>query len=231
MITTNIAEAAVSIAEAQAFARIETGDEDALLAALFELPPEEESADSSVKLYLAGSNAGLWKPVPVELSLGDTPLAGVALARRAILGVAESALDPAAPSELDDLSTFVVQLTNPGQLLLNADQAALMAGANLAILGDELIQFGEASQLDAGRFRLSRLLRGRRGTLWADSTHAIGDRFCMIDSAAMRTIALPASAVGAKLTAIAHGIGDAAPLPVSTRIISGESLRPPTLTG
>ena len=34
MIATNIAEAAVSMAEAQAYARVETGEEEALLAGL-----------------------------------------------------------------------------------------------------------------------------------------------------------------------------------------------------
>ncbi len=35
-------------------------------------------------------------------------------------------------------------------------------------------------------------------------------------------------AVGAVLTAVAHGIGDAAPLPQVSRLISGEALRPPS---
>lgn len=43
------------------------------------------------------------------------------------------------------------------------------------VLGDELIQFASAVPLSAGLYRLSRLLRGRRGIEWAADSHAIGD--------------------------------------------------------
>jgi hypothetical protein len=56
---------------------------------------------------------------------------------------------------------------------------AIMAGANLALIGDELIQFGRAEQLGPGLFRLSHLLRGRRGTEWAAAGHSVGDVFCL----------------------------------------------------
>ena len=49
----------------------------------------------------------------------------------------------------------------------------------------------------------------------------------MIDLAAIRPVELPASAVGASLSAIAHGIGDSAPLPTAQRLLTGENLRPP----
>src|SRR3546814_11488239 len=48
--------------------------------------------------------------------------------------------------------------------LSNAGDALLDGGANLALVGDELLQFGRAEQIDATRWRLSRLWRGRRGT-------------------------------------------------------------------
>jgi len=195
--------------------------------ALFELPALGEVPDSSVKTYLAGSNSGYWKPAPVEMALAGTALAGMALSRCAGVGVADSVLDPRAPPILDQISTVVIRLVNPAQLLLNADQDALMAGANLAIIGQELIQFGQADQLGEGVYRLSNLLRGRRGTEWAALNHSVGDRFCMIDSRAVRTVELPASAVAAMLVATAHGIGDAAPLPAVQHMVTGESLRPP----
>ena len=110
--------------------------------------------------------------------------------------------------------------------LLNADDNSLMAGANLAILGDELLQFGRADQLGEGVYRLSKLLRGRRGTEWAASSHSAGERFCIFDPAALRSVELPTSAVGATLSATAHGIGDSAPLPMALRGVTGESLRP-----
>ncbi len=105
---------------------------------------------------------------------------------------------------LDELSTVSVRLSNPAHFLLNADADALMAGANLALVGDELIQFERAEQLSLGLYRLSSLLRGRRGTEWAASTHAAGEAFCLIDIAAVRPLEIPASAAGVPLTATAH---------------------------
>jgi hypothetical protein len=131
------------------------------------------------------------------------------------------------PGDGSSLSSVTIRLTNVAQLLLNADPDALMAGANLALVGEELIQFGRADQLGPGLYRLSRLLRGRRGTEWAAMSHAVGDCFRLID-AAIRPIDLNASAVGASLAATAHGIADAAPLPTVQRLISGEAMRPPS---
>ena len=129
---------------------------------------------------------------------------------------------------VDELSKVTIRLTNHEHILLNADQDALMAGANGALVGEELIQFGRAEQLGPGLYRLSQLLRGRRGTEWAAISHAIGDGFCLIDPASIRAIELNGGAVGASLAATAHGIGDVAPLPTAGRLISGEALRPPS---
>jgi len=194
---------------------------------LFELPSLTDTPSTVVRTYLAAANVGRWKPVPIELALGLDPLEGLAASRRAAVGRTETLLDARAPMILDALSSVNVSLFNPAQILLNADADALMAGANLALVGDELIQFGQAEQLGPGRFRLSTLLRGRRGTEWAAFTHAIGEAFCMIDFAAIRQIEIPAGAAGALLTATAHGISDVAPLPTAQRLLTGESLRPP----
>jgi hypothetical protein len=56
-----------------------------------------------------------------------------------------------------------VDLLHAGMLLEARATAALAAGANLALVGDEIIQFGAAEAIGAGRFRLSSLLRGRFG--------------------------------------------------------------------
>jgi hypothetical protein len=195
--------------------------------ALFELPALGDAPEPGARIFVTAANTGLWKPLPVEIALGGSPLASVAIRRRAILGAAETVLDERAPAILDDLSSVVVRLRNPAHYLLNADPAALMAGSNLAMLGDELIQFGRAEQLHEGLYRLSNLLRGRRGTEWASGAHYVGEPFCLAELAAMRTIELEASALGAGLIATAHGVGDVAPLPEFERVVTGESMKPP----
>jgi len=196
--------------------------------ALFELPPLSDAPAATISAYMAGSNAGAWKPVPVELALGGGLLSPISFARRAMVGKAETVLDARVPLVRDELSHVVVWLANPGHVLLNADRDALMAGANLAVLGDELIQFGRAEQLGVGLYRLSSLLRGRRGTEWAAASHAVGEAFCLIDWMAVRSIDLAPDGTGAALVATAKGVGDAAPLPTVQRVLTGEALRPPS---
>ena len=106
--------------------------------------------------------------------------------------------------------------------LTSCDDDALAAGINLAVLGDELIQFGRVAPLGEGQFRLSHLLRGRGGTEWACADHGADDVFCLIQAGGLQPIALPSSSVGATITAtIAGGT------PAST-VFSAEGLRPPS---
>ncbi|MBN8839788.1 MAG: hypothetical protein J0I25_06260, partial [Sphingomonadales bacterium] len=69
--------------------------------------------------------------------------------------------------------------------------AALDRGVNLALVGDELLQFGVAEQLAARRWRLRDLWRGRRGT--AATAHAAGDRFVLIEAESALVVSLAAS--------------------------------------
>jgi len=86
--------------------------------------------------------------------------------------------------------------------LTSCDDAALAAGSNLAIIGSELVQFGDVTPLGSGRFRLARFLRGRRdGTETALSTHTIGEIFCLIDSGSLQPIPLPISSIGKEVSA------------------------------
>ena len=195
--------------------------------ALLELPPATDEIGDRPIVYAAASNDGRWKSVLIEVSLSEHILPGLMIGRRSIMGQAESVLTAGTTYVVDGQSQVIVRLTNSGDVLFNADVQALSSGANLALIGEELIQFGRAEDLGHGRFRLSRLLRGRRGTEWAASSHAAGEMFCMIDPVALRPVPLGGSAVGAMLIASAHGIGDAEPLPRSSRLISGEAMRPP----
>src|SRR3546814_18381740 len=64
----------------------------------------------------------------------------------------------------DAANVALVTLANPSMTLETVGDTMLLAGANRAMIGDELIQFGAAEQLGPALWRLSRLLRGRAGT-------------------------------------------------------------------
>lgn len=81
----------------------------------------------------------------------------------------------------DERSTITVILLK-GTLESVGDDA-LLAGANAAMVGDEIIQFGKAELRDDGTWLLSHLLRGRLGTEWAVPHHTQGERFVLLNEA------------------------------------------------
>jgi hypothetical protein len=106
--------------------------------------------------------------------------------------------------------------------LTSCEDDALQGGTNLALIGDELVQFADAAVIGPGRFRLTRLLRGRYGTGWSTDTHASGDLFLLMDPSSLQSIPVPIAVRGAVVTASCR-LADST---VSTgRLVDGRSLR------
>jgi hypothetical protein len=196
--------------------------------ALFDLPALPGGGEAqAMNIMLAGSAEGSFKSVPVRLFANGQALGSTSISRRAVLGEAVDVLRPGSAMMIDQLNSVVVRLHHPGQVILNADDDALAAGANLAAIGRELVQFGRAENLGDGRYRLSRLLRGRRGTEWAMSSHAAGDAFLMLDRATLVPVGLDPSMRGGTIVAHAFGVADQADNPPSAALtVEGEGLRP-----
>jgi len=189
--------------------------------ALVELP--DPTGECAPMLYLAASTptAG-WKPVPVEVSCGAFLTSSRTAKRKAVMGHAVTMLT-------DD--SVEVQLIDHDQWLTSCDDRDLPGGANLALIGEELLQFADVQPLGAGRFRLTRLRRGS-----AETDHAIGDLFLLIDPASMQPIALPIGARGSMVMVAQTTTGvratttiDAEGREVIARILA--ALRQPGLTG
>jgi hypothetical protein len=106
--------------------------------------------------------------------------------------------------------------------ITSCNEEALAAGENLALLGSEIFQFGNVDSLGDGRFRLSKLLRGRGGTEWACAAHDVGDRFCLIRPGTLQAIILPIWSLGATISASADGGA------IASTQLEGEALRPPS---
>jgi hypothetical protein len=94
----------------------------------------------------------------------------------------------------DESNTVTVQMM--AGTLSSASELAVLNGANYAVLGNEIIQFKNAELVSAGVYKLSGLLRGRRGTEWAMSSHDVGDRFVLANTATWRRIPLQTSDIG-----------------------------------
>lgn len=147
-------------------------------------------------------------------------------AEPAILGQVLTALPAASAALFDCRSGVDVELLNDGMWLESRSDSALGAGANLALLGSELVQFGRAEQTGERRFRLSRLLRGRLGSEWAVSGHASGEPFLLIDPQTLTMLPMPMAAIGATVLVAAVGLGDPIAGVRAERPFAGEALRP-----
>jgi hypothetical protein len=150
-----------------------------------------------------------------------------ATAAPATLGWTTGALPAGNWALLDCVSSVEVRLLSDAMWLESRSDDALIGGANLALIGEELIQFGKVDVLDGRRFRLSRLLRGRRGTEWAAATHSPGEAFALIERDSIASIEPPAGSIGSEVRLLASGLGDGDGT-MAMRTCSGEALRPPS---
>ncbi len=98
-----------------------------------------------------------------------------------VMGAAVSTLGDGPSVVFDEVGSVDVVLIGTGSLH-NAGELAVLNGANLALIGQELIQFKQAVELASGKYRLSGLLRGRLGTEYAISAHGAGERFILLDA-------------------------------------------------
>ena len=193
--------------------------------ALLDLPDLGSGPALQLQLAVASSTEA-WRQVPVEISIGGTISSGASAQAETVMGTALDLLAAGGPGLFDTVSMVEVELANDNQWLESRDDDSLIAGANLAAIGRELLQFGQAIPVGPRRFRLSRLLRGRFGSEWAVAGHAAGEPFALLDPKRLRAISLPDAAIGSAVALTAHGLGDG----TGTTIVeaaTGEALRPP----
>ncbi|HYD36117.1 MAG TPA: phage tail protein, partial [Allosphingosinicella sp.] len=197
---------------------------------LLDLPLLAEDLPSRPRLLAAaaGSEAG-WRRAELSASFdgGASWTAAGTTAPPATIGAALGVLPAAGPALFDARNSVEVELLNDSLWLESRSDAALASGANLAVLGDELIQFGLAIPLGDRRFRLSRLLRGRRGTEWAAGLHADGEAFALIEAESLASVDVPLGALGGEALVLATGLGDPEGV-AAARPVSGEAMRPPS---
>ena len=200
------------------------------VAALFDLPALEGADWAGGRLILAAAGHGAgWRGAAVTLRVAEgapeQPLGTIGPA--AVLGHVDSVSGAGCARVIDRASAIVVRLLHGAMTLHDADEAALLAGANLAAVGGELIQFGAAAPLGDNRWRLTTLLRGRMGSEDAMATLAPGDAFVLLDDPAL--LRLPASAgvaaVGVGALVAVEGLADSAPL-VLPVLSAGRATRP-----
>jgi hypothetical protein len=147
-----------------------------------------------------------------------------AILTESVVGYAKTVLAaPRDPSSYDTVNTLDVVLIKPAVYQLNSDtEPAVLNGANAGALitSDrrvEIFQWIDATFLGNGVYRLSTLLRGRKGSEYACLGHAVGDLFVLLDPSTMERIDASVSEIGLQRIFKATSIGTAlaAAIPVA----------------
>jgi hypothetical protein len=188
--------------------------------ALIEVPAIGEQQPGPSVMIAASSASPGWRARTLSLSIPGQSFATQTAVRKSVLGQALTLLGNADPYLIDEMNSVDVELVDAEQWLTSCDDDALAEGVNVAVLGGEIIQFGDVTPLGNGRFRLKRLLRGRGGSEWACAAHAIGELFCLVDGSSLRTIPVPAWATGSAVTVADRNAASA------SIVLKGESARP-----
>jgi len=116
------------------------------------------------------------------------------------IGATSDALADGVTSIWDMGNTVTVVMVN-GELE-SKTEAQVLAGSNSALIGShgawEVIQYQTATLVAENTYELSGLLRGRLGTEWATSGHAIGDTFIQLNSSALYNVTQQVARIGSE---------------------------------
>lgn len=174
-----------------------------------------QDADDNVGLSYYVAISGVleaWTGALVELSLdgGENYIDSATSENAAVMGTLLDEL-PDHPREFPDtVHSFRVQIQTPLAELEVTDLEGLLNRQNLAIVGNEIIQFAEADEVSEGVWELSYLLRGRKGTDTAQETgsaHPIGERFVLLERGSLTLIPAGLLDLGRTLTFRATSYG------------------------
>ncbi len=185
------------------------------MVALFNLPSplDRPMAHPQIAIAVAGESPG-WRGATVyQVEPDGSPGALLDFLRvGATLGQVADPLQPGTALLRDNLNSITVRLVRDDPFaLINADDDALSRGANMAMLGSELIQFAKAEPLGDRTFRLSGLWRGRGGTEDRMAGHVAGEYFVLVNDA---LALVDPDRIGAlsHFSVSAQGRGDSAPV-------------------
>ena len=194
----------------------------------YELPLDAASGqtDSTVAQAAVSCASDAWPGAALYADHGDGELhsLGSSGRTRCIVGTTSAALPAASLHVFDRSSELTVTLIDPAMQLVSASSSALAQGANLALVGEELIQFARATALGNGSWRIEGLLRGRGGSEAGMAGHASEEPFVLLDGKA-KTLDPAVLGTNAARRVVAVGLYDETPVQAPVRL-DGITRRP-----
>jgi len=194
----------------------------------FEVPPGDTNDPAKPIIFAAASAKSRgWRGATLySEQVGTLVDLGPARKRRAIIGTLAEPIEPSPGLFLETDASIELALAGPDLALASTDMAGLANGANRLLVGAEILQFMYAEARDAGRWRVTGLLRGRAGTEpEAMAGHGAGETCVLLDD---RLTSLDPDFVPSEASTriAAIGLGDAEPVHEALANV-GLSRRPP----
>jgi hypothetical protein len=172
-------------------------------------------------VFTGWSGAALW----VSYDNGATYQAtAVNFMTEAVVGTATNALGTFVGNTIDEGNSVTVSVNGE---LSSTTLDLMLAGANACYLGGELLHFRDAELVSAGVYRLTGLLRARKGTVQYLSTHIIGEVFILLQSGSTKRVPLTNGDIGSskiyKAPSFGQLVTEAAPQSI---VPAGVGLKP-----
>ena len=192
--------------------------------------PILRDADDAPGVYAAAKPVGTttWPGAKLMTSAagGDYTEAGT-FTSRAIMGTTTVALTSWTGGNVFDESGSVTVDVGAGTLSSATRDAMLDSDANAMLVGAEVIQFRTATLVTTGVYKLTGLLRGRRGTEHAMTGHAIGETVVLLRTAGLLRVTYDAARIGVAATYKAVTLGKTLSSATARSITdSGVALKP-----
>jgi hypothetical protein len=210
------------------------------LAYILDLPALRDQ-DNSLGFYIAlAGSTEIWGGAAIYSSIdgGATYLPVDSTSTPSTLGASLTALgDWAGPNIVDETNS--VRVTVTAGVLSSGTLASMLNGGNLAALssgsGWEVFQFRTADFQSDGSYILRGLLRGRFGTEWAMTGHAIDDKFVLLNPATVRRVPLTSALLNIpvlyKVLGVGQSFGSVVPATITNRGIALKPYSPVILGG
>lgn len=143
--------------------------------------PIEQNGDMARLLVACCSNNHNWSGCMLTCADQTSRIVATAEVKtQATMGKVLEKLLPRSHHVIDRTSEIIVNLIH-GELV-SIKENELFSGQNLALIGNEIIQFQNAQLLQANQYRISGLLRGQHGTEHEIKNHQAGERFVLLDN-------------------------------------------------
>ena len=147
---------------------------------LLDIPIWDENAGNNIVYGAAAGETLAWQGGNIFEINADTTLSLLAAtSASATLGITLNTLGVSSDAYPDYFNLLNVKVS-VGQLT-SATELAWLNGANLALVGDEIVAFKNATLIADSTYQLSQFRRGLFGTDYAIALHSMSDRFVLLD--------------------------------------------------